>query len=47
MLNWIVWNRTILHLTACKQKNCLVILNWIVWSRTVLYLTVCKEITDV
>ena len=31
MLNWIIWNRTVLHLTVCKQKT-IVILNWIVWN---------------
>ena len=35
MLNWIVWNRTVDHLTVCKQKTVLM-LNWIVWNQTVL-----------
>ena len=30
-LNWIVWNRTVWHLTVCKQKT-IPILNWIVWN---------------
>ena len=44
MLNWIVWNRTVWHLTVCKQITVLM-LNWIVWNRTVWHLTVCKQIT--
>ena len=31
MLNWVVWNRTVWHLTVCKQKTVLII-NWIVWN---------------
>ena len=34
MLNWIVGNRTVLHLTVCKLKTVLMI-NWIVWNRNV------------
>ena len=34
MLDWIVWNRTVLHLTVCKQRTVL-ILNWTIWNRTV------------
>ena len=35
MLNWIVWNRTVVDIEpVCKQKTILVI-NLIVWNRTV------------
>ena len=34
MLEWIVWNRTFLHLTQCKQKPA-PMLNWIVLNRNV------------
>ena len=30
MQNWIVWNRTVLHISVCKQK-----LYWIVCNQTV------------
>ena len=36
MLNWIVWNRTVLTLNCVyKQKKTVLMLNWIVWNRTV------------
>ena len=34
MLNWIVWNRTVLS-SNCELKKNILILNWIVWIRTV------------
>ena len=34
MLNWIVWNRTVLNLTKCEQKT-VIIENWNFWNRTV------------
>ena len=33
MLNWIVWNRTVLRF-FCLQTKTIFILNWIVWIRT-------------
>ena len=34
MLNWIVWNRTVLTINYVGTKTIL-ILKWIVWNRTV------------
>ena len=34
MLNWFVWNRTVLTF-KCLLIKTILILNWIVWNRTV------------
>ena len=36
MLNWIVWNRTVLTFN-CVWTKTILILNWIVWNRTVFW----------
>ena len=35
MLNWTVWNRTVLTFYFVQTKNTMLILIWIVWNRTV------------
>ena len=45
MLNWVVWNRTVLHLTVCKQKAVLM-LDWIVWNKVKPFNCVQKMSSD-
>ena len=35
MLNWIVWNITVLAFNCVYVKKTLLMLNWIVWNSTV------------
>ena len=45
MLNWIVWNRTVLHLIMCKKKLYLYKIEFFE-IELFLHLTVCKQMID-